>query len=120
MPAATRRLHVSPDQRPFRPSLLRHRERHVVGRANLRIPADVLAKVAQTRPQTPERLLHIVWRVPRQRVGDQTGSISTLRSAAGAECVSAPTDTKSAPVIASSGSRARVTPPEISVFARPR
>ena len=40
-------------------------------------------------------------------------------SAAGAECVSAPIDTKSAPVAASSGIRARVTPPEISVFARP-
>ena len=41
-------------------------------------------------------------------------------STAGAECVSAPTDTKSAPVAASSGMRSSVTPPEISTFARPR
>ena len=40
-------------------------------------------------------------------------------SAACTECVSAPTDTKSAPVVASSGMRASVTPPETSVFARP-
>ena len=39
---------------------------------------------------------------------------------AGAECVSAPTETKSAPVAASSGIRSSVTPPEISIFARPR
>ena len=41
-------------------------------------------------------------------------------SAAGAEWVIAPTDTYSAPVRASSGRRSRVTPPEISIFARPR
>ena len=40
-------------------------------------------------------------------------------STAGAECVSAPIDTKSAPVGASSGTRSSVTPPEISSFARP-
>ena len=51
---------------------------------------------------------------------DQAGSISKLMSMAGAECVSAPTDTKSAPVAASSGIRSSVTPPEISIFARPR
>ena len=51
---------------------------------------------------------------------DQAGSISKLMSMAGAECVSAPTETKSAPVAASSGMRSSVTPPEISIFARPR
>ena len=41
-------------------------------------------------------------------------------SMAGAECVSAPTETKFAPVAASSGIRSSVTPPEISTAARPR
>ena len=41
-------------------------------------------------------------------------------SMAGAECVSAPTETKPAPVAASSGIRSSVTPPEISIGARPR
>jgi hypothetical protein len=41
-------------------------------------------------------------------------------SAAGAECVSAPTETKSAPRSTSDGSRSNVTPPEISMRARPR
>ena len=50
----------------------------------------------------------------------QAGSMSKLMSTAGAEWVSAPTETKSAPVAASSGMRASVTPPDISVFARPR
>ena len=53
---------------------------------------------------------------PRAR---QNGSISKLMSMAGAECVSAPTETKSAPVAASSGMRSSVTPPEISILARP-
>ena len=48
-------------------------------------------------------------------VGGSEGSISKLMSTAGAECVSAPTDTKSAPVAASSGIRSSVTPPEISI-----
>ena len=64
-------------------------------------------------------------RTPRASVArepssvDQIGSISKLMSTAGAECVSAPTETKSAPVAASSGIRSSVTPPEISIFARP-
>ena len=47
-------------------------------------------------------------------------SISRLMSAAGAECVSAPTDTQSAPIAASAAARSSVTPPEISTRARPR
>ena len=46
-------------------------------------------------------------------------SISKLMSIAGAEWVSAPTETQSAPVAASSGMRSSVTPPEISILARP-
>ena len=40
-------------------------------------------------------------------------------SAARTECVSAPTDTKSAPVGGDLGKRSSVTPPEISTIARP-
>ncbi len=47
------------------------------------------------------------------------GAILKLRSTAGAECVSAPTETKSAPVAAISGIRASVTPPDTSTCARP-
>src|SRR5688572_26655382 len=52
-------------------------------------------------------------------VESHAGSSSKLRSADGAECVSAPIETNCAPVVASSGMRASVTPPEISIFARP-
>ena len=51
---------------------------------------------------------------------DGAGSISKLMSTAGAECVSAPTETKSAPVAAIAAIRSSVTPPETSTCARPR
>ena len=50
---------------------------------------------------------------------ETSGSTSKLRSTAGAEWVRAPTETTSAPVVASSGTRASVTPPETSRRARP-
>ena len=70
---------------------------------------------ARMQPRTPEAAP-----VACTTCAAQRGTISKLMSAAGAECVSAPTDTESAPVEANSGMRSSVAPPEISIPARPR
>src|SRR5262249_58917417 len=90
----------------------------VVGRSDR---GKVQRRAAETtKVDSGERLRKIGWqRLRLRRHRSQSGSISKLMSAAAAEWVSAPTDTKSAPVAASCGIRSSVTPPEISTWACP-
>src|SRR5256885_11002098 len=60
-------------------------------------------------------------RVQRER-GRQSchrGTISMLKRAAGAECVSAPMEMRSGPAAAISRTLLKVTPPDTSIVARP-
>src|SRR5438093_3533132 len=60
-------------------------------------------------------------RVQRERVRQSChrGTISMLKRAADAECVSAPTEMRSGPAAASSRTLLKVTPPDTSTVARP-
>ena len=100
-PAAARRLRVGDDDGALGSAPDRERGGRVVGRTRLREVDDPRAERRQPRGRRGEPGGDVGRRI--EGAGHRSISISKLMSAAGAECVSAPTDTKSAPVAASSG-----------------
>src|SRR5690349_24405585 len=93
------RLRVRRDDSPFRRIVLRHRRQDVVGRADVVVPDESIAEWAQPPTRTCERFDNVGGNhclLPTAYcllpTASYTGSISKLRSTAGAECVSAPTE----------------------------
>ena len=105
-PSATRRLCVRGDDTAFRSALaLRATRRHRWSMPTSSYQTSRCCERTQSASAARKRLCDVVRNAAltaRMVYVATRGSISKLRSTAGAECVSAPTDTKSAPVAASS------------------
>ncbi len=97
----------------FRRARRGQREREVVRRVDVRVVVQLAEGPETQARRTRER------RRDQREADGTSASISRLMSAAGAECVSEPMETQLAPSDASAGMRSSVTPPEISIRARP-
>src|SRR5205085_10545950 len=104
MASATRRLGVRTNDRSLSRATFGKQRRDVIGRTDLRKPSNVVGKHPEPVSVDVERFPEIVRYLAalvrsfaaavcrEHRSPTQAGSISKLRSAAGAECVSAPMD----------------------------